>query len=357
MSNTTDQLPLDASPLKMESERPLGYYIENEWFTTWGAQIAIFFGLLKSLSNKEGYCYASDQYLADKMMCSTRSIKDYLNSLEEKKWIYRNTYNTPAGRKRHIVVKMLFRDYWDSFINRPCVPDDVKRKYIEFTFPGSSAHIPRAESCTSRPQVQKTALAYAKAENCTSLLLRNNIVNKKSTTTEENVAVELQKSGIAGELLEIGLQYYQANKDRIDKKNNPMGFLIYAVKKGIAGDELEKAKLHKDAVAVEQNAWVENQNNAKKLYEELKEQQKGFSMHVEEHAIYFQFSEGGLPIGWRDPQFTKLIHLARRKAYDHIHHSRETNSLDESKTKGKQILRYSNEGKRKDEGGDQKLQN
>lgn len=317
--------------------------LQDTWVEELGITSAYLYGLIMVLSGEKEHAWAFDSTLAAKMKIGERQLQRLLSELETKGWIYRNTYNTPRGRKRHIVPKHRYADYWKTFLSRDVVPLEVKQKFMKHFFGENNKGLyeEHIEPTKMSPKVKKdlhmTNLtgAYASDKNDTSLLLRNNIELHKRTTTEENVAVELQKSGISGELLEIGLQYYQANKDRIDKKNNPMGFLIYAVKKGIAADEMEKVKNDNDAVVAEEKTWTENETKAKNLYQELKKQQFGFSMHLDEHAIFFQFSDGGLPIGWRDPQFNKLIHVARRKAYEHIHHSRQTNSLDESKTKGK----------------------
>ena len=330
------------------------YNFKESWLRELGWKYCLLFSIIQSLSTSKGYFYGSDRFLAQKCGVSISSIETGLKTLEEKGWIFRNSYPINKGAKRHIVTKFHISDYWNNVLSSTNMNKEVIIRFERFT-KGQKIWSPEIKGPSW--SLENDGPSWT-PETKGSLLLRNNQgIKQENNSDEENVAVEFQKSGISGELLKIGLQYYQVNKERIDKKNNPMGFLIYAVKKGIAADELEKAKLQKDAVVAEETAWVENQNNAKKLYEELKEQQNGFSMHLNEHAIWFQFSDGGLPIGWRDPQFNKLIHVARRKAYDHIHHSRETNSLDESKTKGKQILRYSNEGKRKDAGGDQKLQN
>ena len=51
----------------------------------------LFFGRLVALSNNKGYCFATDEYLADLCKCGTRVITDRLKALEFKGYIYRDT--------------------------------------------------------------------------------------------------------------------------------------------------------------------------------------------------------------------------------------------------------------------------
>lgn len=55
----------------------------------------IFYGCLVGLSKKEGYCYASDEQLAEQHSVDVRTIKRWLKSLEEKGFISRHTKNVP----------------------------------------------------------------------------------------------------------------------------------------------------------------------------------------------------------------------------------------------------------------------
>lgn len=86
-------------------EPPPGVYIEEDWLKELGPKLSYFFGLLNAMYKKDGSISMSDKAFAAKMNCSERQIKRYLKELEDFGWIYRNTYNTCKGRKRHIVVK------------------------------------------------------------------------------------------------------------------------------------------------------------------------------------------------------------------------------------------------------------
>lgn len=45
------------------------------------------YGQISRLSNKEGYCYASNQYLSELLHCSGRSVQRFIEELREKNFI------------------------------------------------------------------------------------------------------------------------------------------------------------------------------------------------------------------------------------------------------------------------------
>lgn len=48
----------------------------------------LLYGLILSLSQKDGYCYAENSYLAETLNKDPRTIQLYLSSLKEKQYIY-----------------------------------------------------------------------------------------------------------------------------------------------------------------------------------------------------------------------------------------------------------------------------
>lgn len=64
----------------------------------------ILFGKILSLSNKDGYCYASNKYLADSLSLSTRTIIRYIKELKDEGII---DCKSLRGKKRHIYIKNL----------------------------------------------------------------------------------------------------------------------------------------------------------------------------------------------------------------------------------------------------------
>lgn len=48
----------------------------------------LLYGLILSLSQKDGYCYAENSYLAETLNKETRTIQLYLSALKRKQYIY-----------------------------------------------------------------------------------------------------------------------------------------------------------------------------------------------------------------------------------------------------------------------------
>lgn len=100
---------------------------EDERLDPWHV---VLFAHLTGLSVKEGYCFASDKYLSEKMRCSTSHIKRLIKTLEECGYIKRNTFYEGMKRIRHISIL-------EAFSNNNCVgshqtlPKDPTRPYVE----------------------------------------------------------------------------------------------------------------------------------------------------------------------------------------------------------------------------------
>lgn len=59
-----------------------------------------------SLSYNEGYCWASNKYLADKLRISDRQVQSMISSLESKKYIKRSNKTTAKGSQRRIAINI-----------------------------------------------------------------------------------------------------------------------------------------------------------------------------------------------------------------------------------------------------------
>lgn len=55
-----------------------------------------------ALSEKEGFCYAGDDFLADSLGLSKRQVRRHLGSLVDAGHLNRSTKNTRAGRRRRL---------------------------------------------------------------------------------------------------------------------------------------------------------------------------------------------------------------------------------------------------------------
>ncbi len=71
----------------MEEKQNIGYYsiIPATIFYNRNlkANQKILYTVITSLSNKEGYCFASNKYLADKLNVGTNTVSGWITDLEE----------------------------------------------------------------------------------------------------------------------------------------------------------------------------------------------------------------------------------------------------------------------------------
>ena len=64
----------------------------------------VFYGFLSGLATREGYCFASDEYLAERMKVSLRSIQEWLKKMEKLRFIKRETEKNGMHWNRKIFV-------------------------------------------------------------------------------------------------------------------------------------------------------------------------------------------------------------------------------------------------------------
>lgn len=229
--------------------------------------LALIYSQLISLSYKEGWCWATTQYIATKLSINPRTLEDNLKILEERKFIYRNTWSSPKGKIRHIIPKSNAYLYWEKWMCKHPVPDFITEKYVkEFltlnkkdsfvkavNFMGKRKtnvvkNIPSSNYKTSNPKpnheirgsMHATTKSVGPSNNTKVLLDREaNSESKAPPSFEMSLEEELKKSNLDSEL---GLKYYRYFKDTFTK--NPVGGVIHALKEGYAE---EKVKVEEEA--------------------------------------------------------------------------------------------------------------
>ena len=83
----------------------------------------LLYGLILSLSQKDGFCYADNDYLADALNKSKRMIGYYLTMLQEKQYIYINII------KNH-VRRITTQDTRVKLVNDNKKPLEVKKRVM-----------------------------------------------------------------------------------------------------------------------------------------------------------------------------------------------------------------------------------
>lgn len=253
--------PLDSSELSFPTA--FFYAVNDLWVQELGFQLAFLYSMIISLSSRDGYCFMQDKTFAKRMRMSVGTIERWMKKLEEKGFIYRNTFQSRQGKKRHLVPKSHFSDYWKRFLNRPCVPDDVKKDYLKRMFatqPTEKIDSVIEESSNINPQTQppngpppKTVGSYATPTDEGSILLRNSNSKEQRQTDgqagsvaavsfEDKIKKELSIMKITGERTSMALEYYKRHKELVDKKKNPMGWIVQGTKQGWIADVVAKEK-------------------------------------------------------------------------------------------------------------------
>lgn len=87
----------------------------------------IFYGLVRNLTKLEGYCFASNKYLAEMMEVDERTIKRWLQSLEEEGYLEKVIEDKSFNPKRHIFISDNFKKSLQRDKNAP--PPRTKMSY------------------------------------------------------------------------------------------------------------------------------------------------------------------------------------------------------------------------------------
>lgn len=311
------------------------YHLRESWIRDLGQVEACYYALITSLSTRFGFCYISNAKIAEKFNDSERTVERILMNLEKKRWIFRNTYSLGKGRgsKRYMVTKEHAITYWKNHLSKPKIPMDIKQKFIKHFFGDddgellkAASNIPSnvgpAKSCMSNVGPAKSCTSYQPPKSVAPFILTDKTSVKEereSTSTSildvHKVEKELRDYGFRGEQIEVGKAYFEAYRSDILNKRKPMGYVIMAVEKGFAADELERHDRRETAVADAEEKLEDNKRKAAKIYAELKDKQNGFRIKLEENMIYFDFRDSLLPLGWRDENFDQLLSVARSRAY------------------------------------------
>lgn len=87
----------------MENKQNFYYIIPAKLVENENSTKALLYGLIVSLSNKSGYCWASNKFLADKLNKSKSLVSKYISELEKEKWL-KTTTDKENGNKRKVYI-------------------------------------------------------------------------------------------------------------------------------------------------------------------------------------------------------------------------------------------------------------
>lgn len=214
---------------------------------------------IESYANKWGYCYAHTTTLKRETNRSVRSIQRDLQWLEDNHYIFRNTYATPCGKRRHIVPRRSFSRYWKVFLNRPKIPDSLKKEFLEF-ISKKPPHLKKKIAIHSRKVAQYEKSNLALAYTLSNERDKNNYINKKNgvfysskknfrlknkpnpldpnpkkpirwvppdtSLTEASIKNALLIHNATPEQITRAVDYFHTSEWLLRKKRSPYGFLV-----------------------------------------------------------------------------------------------------------------------------------
>ena len=321
------------------------------------------YALIAGYCGSAGVCFASQKTISHKApWTDDRNFRKTCESLEKKGYLYRRQHSRlQGGSTRYLSVRCHWKKYLKFLIR--------KKKYelaaeVESYFTGLDktylAQKYRYEQSPPKPvpteikekntrgySLPGTQRVVTTPPNISITTYReNNDVEGKTAVAEffELALRELQVSGVTGEQLEMGRKYLEANEDLIRKKDNPVGYFIASVKKGWAADKLKLPMEQQKKEEAFQKLLNERRQLVQELIQEYSGREHGFTISHDPYHVKFIFLKDFLlpgdtntyvPIGYKDPNFIKLVKQQKERMNACLRHSGKTGSLDESGTKGK----------------------
>jgi len=184
------------------------------------ANAKLFYGVIRNLTRHHGYCYASNNYLAKQMNVKERMVRNWLESLEKEGYIKRSFDDT--GSKRHIELSFEFQE--KNRMAKNCHP------------PGKKLPPPPAKNCHQKEDNRKKIINSSKQAR-----KRPSPAAPAAASIEE----QIRSSRIPSDKQEAAINYYRAFKDEVDKKKNPVGWIVnmYDIGKIDAMEEVVQQEL------------------------------------------------------------------------------------------------------------------
>lgn len=108
-------------------------------------QCKITFLMISNFLNRDGYAICSDQWLADKRNLDIRNTKRHLEELEEKKYIYRETWKEGMYWKRRIWLVSEYAKYLEESGNEDPKFKKYLRKGKNAPFEGANLRITKGQ--------------------------------------------------------------------------------------------------------------------------------------------------------------------------------------------------------------------
>jgi DNA-binding PadR family transcriptional regulator len=192
-----------------------------------------FYAIIRNLTKKHGYCYATNQHLESVLSCSTASIKRWLGSLEEQGYLEVETEKNGIHWQRRIYLSDKFKIELRRFKNEPppaqkCTPPSSKMSPITEEY--SKKEIIKEVVCPSgavAPSESQKKVEKIGTDGNKRILEKDEVIRKMIHEVPEATMGEIE------EAWKILVGYTGA-------VNDPMQFILGTVKNLKSKNNLEK---------------------------------------------------------------------------------------------------------------------
>ena len=261
----------------MQAENP-GYYAvipsEVRYNKNICANAKLMYGEISALSNKEGYCFASNKYFSELYGVSKRTITSWISSLEKEGFIHINDGSDPrriflgGWKKTSRGVEENF--YHNNIINNINNKNNIQHsnqeetlKNLEQSFTlNKQQHLPRRDGSADAETDQELALGIQ--ENAPRIDVEKSLGAEVSKGSREPLKASKNgsKAKIAKSVIQSFYEYYKKLNDSFEQHTT-----WDARETKTLRDELLKAALPVDRLLEWKPDWVNKSNPYYKILE------------------------------------------------------------------------------------------
>ena len=136
--------------------------------------------------------------------------------------------------------------------------------------------------------------------------------------TEVKLMEELKASGVSEANRRLGLIYFRMTQKIIMSKDNPIAYIISAIKEGWAAEYVTRHKKEEEKESRAQDFENRNREEAAWFSKANTDKFDRWSVKSSNYCIFFFFklgkNTGGYPIGFKDKDFQRRFSLAKKEA-------------------------------------------
>lgn len=293
------------------------FILKKSYFKSMRPQERCLYSVINSRSKLKGFAFFKDKAMVELLCVSLATVKRTLKTLEENKLIYRNTWNIPGGKTRHIVTKENAMNYYRYWMCKPAIPKKVREKYIDdFLLYDIKDEVERGKMklvLMGQSPRENDSYTRVKSDTCYTRVKSDPCLNPIRTLTEkreqisvaafqeseeEKVKKEFAKSGVP---VDQAWKYYQSVA--INKKS-PIAYTISAFKNGYAmgtiADIKQKQSLEPHCVPV-QLPTEEEMCKQRRLVERVSScvDRADVSISPSDYVVYLNLGNKSLPYAYK----------------------------------------------------------